>query len=70
MKEIILGIGNPILSDDGIGIYIARKLKEENPNWEIVETSDAGFRLIDLIIDYERAIFIDSVKTGKKKPEK
>jgi len=67
MKDIILGIGNPILCDDGIGIYLAERLKKEIPQLEIIETSDSGFALIDLIIGYDRAIFIDSIKTGMMK---
>ena len=28
MKTIVLGVGNPILQDDGVGIHIANQLKE------------------------------------------
>ena len=64
MKTIILGIGNPILGDDGIGVHIARELKEKHfhlPNVTIDEAQTGGMNLIDLIRGYEKAILIDAV---------
>ena len=37
MNTLILGIGNPILIDDRVGIKIAQKLKEEKPELETVD---------------------------------
>ncbi len=68
MKTLILGIGNPILTDDRVGIKIAQKLKEEKPELEVVETSEAGISLLDLIVGYNKLIIIDSIKTEKGKP--
>ena len=68
MNTLILGIGNPILTDDGIGIKITRKIKEGNPELEVIETSEAGIALLDLVAGYDKLIIIDSVKTEKGKP--
>ena len=68
MNTLILGIGNPILTDDRVGIKIARKLKEEKPELEVVETSEAGITLLDLIVGYNKLIIIDSIRTEKGKP--
>lgn len=68
MNTLILGIGNPILRDDGAGMKIARKLREENPGLEVIETSEVGLTLLDLVVGYDRLIIIDSIKTGKGKP--
>jgi hydrogenase maturation protease len=68
MDTLILGIGNPILTDDRVGIKIAQKLKEEKPELEVVETSEAGITLLDLIVGYNKLIIIDSIKTEKGKP--
>lgn len=68
MNTLILGVGNPILRDDGAGIKIAQKIKAENPDLEVIETSEAGIVLLDLIIGYERLIIIDSIKTGRGRP--
>ena len=68
MSTLVLGIGNPILTDDGVGIKISRKLKKENPELEVLETSEAGITLLDLIVGYNKLIIIDSIKTEKGKP--
>jgi len=68
MNTLILGIGNPILTDDGVGIKIARKLKEGNARLEVIETSEAGIALLDFIAGYNKLIIIDSIKIEKGKP--
>ena len=68
MNMLILGIGNPILTDDGVGIKIAQKLKEGNPGLEVMETSEAGIALLDLVAGYDKLVIIDSIKTEKGKP--
>ena len=69
MRIIILGLGNTLLSDDGAGVLVARRLKRylETPeNVEVVESAWGGFRIIDLLCGYEHAIVIDVIKTGEK----
>jgi hydrogenase maturation protease len=68
MDTLILGIGNLILRDDGVGIRLARNLKENNPGLEVIETSEVGISLLDLVVGYDRLILIDSIRTGKDKP--
>jgi len=68
MSTLVLGLGNPILTDDGVGINIARKLKEEKPELEVVETSEGGIALLDHIAGCDKLIIIDAIKTGKGKP--
>lgn len=63
-----MGIGNPILTDDGVGIRIAQKLKEEKPYLDTIETSEAGMALLELIIGYDKLIIVDSIITKKGKP--
>ncbi len=70
MKTLILGVGNPILTDDGVGIRIAQKLKEEKPELEVIETSESGIALLDLVAGYDKLIIIDSIKTNQGKPGK
>jgi len=68
MSTLVLGIGNPILSDDGVGIEVARLLKEQVPGITAEETNEAAIALLDLITGYDRLIIIDSIKTGRGKP--
>ena len=68
METLILGVGNTILTDDGVGIKLARELGEVKSNLKVRETSEAGIALLDLMIDYDKLIIIDSIKTRKGKP--
>lgn len=63
LKTLVLGIGNPILSDDAVGIKIARQLEVEKPGLAVEQTNEAPIALIDLITGYDRLIVIDSIKT-------
>jgi len=68
MKTIILGLGNPILTDDAVGIRIAQELKGEIPDLEVRGVSEAGIALLDHVAGYDKLIILDSIETGKGKP--
>ena len=63
MSTLVLGIGNPILTDDGVGIKITQKLKEGKPELDVAETSEAGLALLEHVTGYDKLIIIDSIKT-------
>lgn len=68
-KIIILGMGNKLFGDDGVGIVIAEKLKEiisDHPQIKVEETNWGGFRIIDLLSGFKTAIIIDALRTRKK----
>ena len=69
-KTLILGLGNPILSDDGVGPAVARELEGRiDPRVATVtEASLGGLNLLDLLVGYERVIIIDAIKTEDGKP--
>ena len=65
MKTLILGLGNLILSDDGVGIRVAEELKGRlnQPEVTVMESSLAGLSLLDLLVNFDRAIIIDTIQT-------
>ncbi len=64
MKTVILGLGNELLGDDGVGIVAARLLKEEiRDEVKVLESSLSGLALLDILVGYEKAILIDSILT-------
>ncbi|MBN1328447.1 MAG: hydrogenase maturation protease [Candidatus Heimdallarchaeota archaeon] len=63
-KWLILGIGNPILSDDGVGIHVVRKLQKKYSNvtsLEFDELSTGGLSLAERFIGYKKVIIIDAL---------
>jgi hydrogenase maturation protease len=65
VKTLILGLGNPILTDDGVGLRVARELANLIPEAHVVTTSLAGLNLLDLLPDYDRICLIDACLTGE-----
>jgi hydrogenase maturation protease len=65
MKALVLGIGNPILSDDGVGIKVAAEVGRNlnDPQIAVSETSAAGLSLLDSMLGYDKVIIIDAIQT-------
>jgi len=64
-KTLIIGLGNPILTDDGVGVKVARELEklidlEAHPELTITEASAGGLRLMEVLLDYDQVILIDA----------
>lgn len=68
MNTLVVGLGNPILTDDGVGVKVAylleEMLQEEDHDFTITEASVGGLRLMELMIGYERSIIIDAIMSG------
>jgi hydrogenase maturation protease len=66
IKTLVLGLGNPILSDDGVGPAVARELEGRVDPQEatVIEASLGGLNLLDLLVGYDRVIIIDAIKTA------
>lgn len=73
MKILIVGLGNPILSDDAIGLYVVRKISEylqssslkDKHNIDIIEESVNSLELVERFLGYNKVIIVDSLKTNK-----
>jgi hydrogenase maturation protease len=68
---LVLGLGNPILTDDGVGIHVVRAVQSRYASLrpgqraaEFAEGSVGGLRLLDLLAGYERVILIDAIQTA------
>ncbi len=74
MSTRIIGLGNSILTDDGVGIYAAREVRRRldkygpNPYIDIVETEVGGFALMELMTGWTKVILIDSVQFDGLQP--
>jgi hydrogenase maturation protease len=67
LRTLVLGIGNTLLGDDGVGVYAARELTEKisNENVTVTDTAIDGLNLLDVIRNYERLIVIDAILDEK-----
>lgn len=73
MKTLVLGMGNTILCDDGVGIYVAREAAEQFSRDDVNDVNDVdfaeasvgGLRLLDVIGGYERIVMVDAILPGE-----
>ena len=71
MKTVIIGMGNPLLSDDGVGIRTVRELERIvgiRHDVDLLELYTGGIRLMEEMAGYERAFVVDAMVTGKHEP--
>lgn len=66
-RIVIIGIGNVLLMDEGIGVHTINELEKYDlpGNLEIYDGGTGGFKLVDLMHGASIVIFIDAVETGK-----
>ena len=70
MRTLVLGLGNPILSDDGVGPRVAAEVRSRInglPDVTVLEASTAGLDSLDLLSGYDKVVLIDAIQTDKGK---
>lgn len=62
MKTLILGVGNLLLRDEGVGIHVIHALEKEDlpAGVELMDGGTGGFHLISWLEEYERIIMVDA----------
>lgn len=66
-RTLVIGLGNPIVSDDSAGLRVAERLKSLLAGREGVEVAEdcwGGLRLMERMIGYDRVIVIDAICSG------
>ncbi len=69
-RVVILGIGNSILSDEGVGIHAAAALRERYvlpPGVEVIDGGTAGMELLEPLSDVDLLLVLDAV-TARREP--
>lgn len=63
---LILGIGNYLMGDEGVGVHTALRLQEVGlpENIEIVDGGTGGFHLLQYFEDHDTVILIDATLDG------
>ena len=65
LKTLVLGLGNDLYGDDGVGIHVVNRLSKESsdfPGVEFVPCSLTGLALLDFFIGYDNLILVDTIK--------
>ena len=66
-RLLILGIGNVLMGDEGVGVHAVTRLQADT--WPggvtLVDGGTGGFHLLSLLQDYEPVIMIDATADGR-----
>lgn len=63
-KTLVVGLGNPILGDDGVGWRVAEEVRRLRPSLEVDCLALGGLSLMERLVGYDRAIIVDAIHTG------
>ena len=64
MKNIVIGVGNVLFKDEGVGIYAAHYLEQNyefDGDLEIMDGGTLGFKLMTFFQEYDNVIILDTV---------
>jgi hydrogenase maturation protease len=67
MKTLVIGLGNPLVTDDSVGLRVVAALKPllaDHTDVEVAEDHWGGLRLMERMIGFDRAIVVDAIQTG------
>lgn len=64
-RIVVLGVGNILLGDEGVGVHVVRELEKRNlpDNVRAVDGGTGGFSLAGVIAEADRLIVIDTLLT-------
>lgn len=69
-KTLILGIGNLLQKDDGIGVHVVQYIQKNNinlpENVELLDGGTAGYNLIPYMVDFDKLIIVDALRVQDK----
>ncbi|MGB0989556.1 MAG: HyaD/HybD family hydrogenase maturation endopeptidase [Halarcobacter sp.] len=64
MKNIVVGVGNVLFKDEGVGIYASKFLQQNykfDDSLEIIDGGTLGFKLMTYFQEYDNVIILDTV---------
>lgn len=69
-RIVVLGCGNTLMGDDGVGIRVIERLQEMKlpGNVEVIEAGVGGMSILSWIEDADKAVIVDAVQTGNEPP--
>jgi len=66
MRTLVLGLGNEYAGDDAVGVLAVRALRGDLAgDADVVESAASGLALLEVFAGYDRAVVVDSIRTGR-----
>jgi hydrogenase maturation protease len=67
-RTLVVGLGNPIRRDDGVGPAVARAVHEtlQDPAAELLESSVGGLDLVERFAGCSKVVIVEAIRTGRR----
>ena len=66
---VVLGLGNVLMRDEGIGVYVIERLQKQAakfPDAEFIDAGTGGMAVLHLIANRKKALIVDCALMGQK----
>jgi len=67
MSILVLGLGNILLTDEGVGVHVVESLLERYivpDGVDVVDGGTSGMDMLDMMTDRDHIVIVDAVRTG------
>lgn len=71
MRILVLGVGNPIMGDDGVGVHVARMVRDRlgpQADLQVKELGVGGLKLVEELLGNDEVYIVDSYAPQDAEP--
>jgi len=66
MRSLVVGVGNLLCSDDGVGIHVIQRLEAMKRGVETFDAAMGSIEVIEAMRGYDRAFIVDAIQSGAR----
>ena len=64
MRTLVIGVGNLLRTDDGVGIHVIRALDDLHTGFDTLDAAIGSVEILEAMRGYDRVIIVDAIETG------
>ena len=64
MKTLVIGVGNLLRCDDGVGIHVVDRLNEVAPHIDTLDVALGSIEILEAMRGRDRVFIVDAIQTG------
>jgi hydrogenase maturation protease len=72
MNTVLIALGNPLLSDEGVGVHILQEIEKRVPEprpFDLLDSGNSSMRVLHSLKGCKKAVFVDCALMGAKPGE-
>jgi len=64
MRSLVIGVGNLLRTDDGVGIHVIKALSDLHPGVDTLDAAMGSVEILEAMRGYDLAVIVDAIETG------